>query len=87
VNKKIIFPIVLAALAALFASQNPDGLDKVSEVLGFAHKGTENSAIMAGYSIGGYKLSVIFAGVVGVLIVYGIFKLTLFFQTDRVKPK
>ena len=77
-NKKLLFSVVLVALAAVFASQNPDGLDKVSEMLGFAGKGTEHSAIMTGYNIsflGTSKLSTIFAGIAGVLIVYGIFLL------------
>ena len=69
--KKLLFSVVLAALAAVFASQNPDGLDKVSEMLGFAGKGTEHSAIMSGYNIGFLgtsKLSTILAGIAGVLI-------------------
>ena len=75
---KLFISVVIAVLAALFASQNPDGLDKVSEALGFAHKGVENSALMAGYNVhflGSSKLSTVAAGILGVLITYGIFLL------------
>jgi hypothetical protein len=77
-NKKLIIPCVLAILAAVFASQNPDGLDKVSQMLGFEGKGIEHSAVMSGYTIpflGVSKLSTIFAGVFGVLIIYVLFSL------------
>jgi lipopolysaccharide export LptBFGC system permease protein LptF len=77
-SKKTIIPIIIAALAAVFASQSPDGLDKVSEVLGFSDKAIEHSAIMTGYQIpfiGNSSVSAIFAGLIGVLITYGIFLL------------
>ena len=77
-NKKLLFPVVLAALAAIFASQYPDGLDKVSEILGFTGRGIEHSAVMPGYNIGFLgvsKLSTVFAGIAGVLICYGLFLL------------
>lgn len=80
-KKKLFFSFAIAVLAALFASRNPDGLDKVSEILGFANKGTENTALMAGYNIhflGSSKLSTIAAGVIGVLLTYGFFLLTGF---------
>ncbi|MCX5782572.1 MAG: PDGLE domain-containing protein [Elusimicrobia bacterium] len=72
----MIFPFVLVILAAIFASQNPDGLDKVSQILGFASKGIEHSSIMTGYTIpflGTSKLSTVFAGIAGVLLMYGFF--------------
>jgi len=75
-KRNLLISIAIALLAALFASQNPDGLDKVSEVLGISDKGTEDSAIMAGYNIhflGMSKLSTIAAGVIGILIIYGLF--------------
>ena len=77
-RKKLYLAVLIAVLAALFASRNPDGLDKVSQMLGFAGKGTENAAIMTGYSIGFLGesgLSTAAAGIAGVLITFGIFAL------------
>ena len=79
-NKKLIFPFVLVILAAVFASQNPDGLDKVSQMLGFASKGTEHSSIMTGYTIpflGTSTFSTVFAGIAGLFIIYGLFSLCI----------
>ena len=75
-NIKLLISILIAVLAAIFASQHPDGLDKISQSLGFATKGTEHSAAMAGYAIpflGQTKLSTVIAGIAGVLITYGLF--------------
>lgn len=80
-KKKLLFPVFIAILAALFASQNPDGLDKVSKILGFADRGTKNTAIMAGYNIQFFsdsKFSTITAGIFGVLITYAIFSMLAF---------
>lgn len=70
--------IVIASLAAFFASTNPDGLDFVSEKLGFADKGQEHSAPMAGYKIPflpGGGTSTALAGIVGIFIVLALFRL------------
>jgi hypothetical protein len=75
---KLLISVIITVLAGIFASQHPDGLDKVSEVLGFGHKGIENSAIMAGYNVsflGSSKLSTIAAGITGVLFIYCLFQL------------
>lgn len=77
-NKKLLFPLVLAGCAAVYASRNPDGLDKVSEMLGFAGKGTQHAAVMSGYVVGFLgtsKFSAVCASIAGALIVYGIFLL------------
>jgi len=89
-NKKLLFPLLIAVLAAIFASQNPDGLDKVSEMLGFAHKGVEHPAIMAGYNLpflGASKLSAILAGIAGVMLTYGIFMLGLYLARKHSMPR
>jgi hypothetical protein len=73
VKKNLILPVILAILAAFFASQHPDGLDKVSQLLGFSNKGVERTAMMAGYNLpflGSGVLSAVLAGVAGVLIIY-----------------
>ncbi len=43
--------VVIAIMAALFASANPDGLDFVSQKLGLSHKAMERKALMADYSV------------------------------------
>lgn len=89
-NKKLYFPLLIAALAAFFASQNPDGLDYVSEMLGFAGKGVEHPALMSGYTLhflGASKVSTVLAGAAGVLITYGVFMLAMFLAKKRTAPK
>lgn len=79
-KKRFIFSLVIVVLASLFASQKPDGLDKVSEIFGFSDKAVEGLAIMHGYHIhffGMSKLSAILAGIIGVMIVYGLFWLCI----------
>lgn len=71
--------MVIAVLAAFFASTHPDGLDFVAEKFGFAEKGQERFALMPDYSLkflpeGGVSTSL--AGVVGVLIILAISWLT-----------
>ena len=73
--------VVIAILAAFFASTNPDGLDFISEKFAFAEKGQAGAALMAGYSLkflpeGGVSTSV--AGIAGVLITLGIFWLAAY---------
>lgn len=68
--------IVIAILAAFFASANPDGLDFISENLGFTEKGNERTAPMPDYSVGFLPeggISTSTAGIVGILIILGIF--------------
>jgi len=75
-KKRYFIPVIIAALASLFASQKPDGLDRVSETLGFSHRAVSHAAVLSGYRIsflGNSKLSAVFAGIAGVLIVYGLF--------------
>jgi hypothetical protein len=77
--KKLFFlAILIAILAAFFASTHPDGLDFVAEQFGFAGKGIENAAPMPGYSlkfIPQGSLSTSLAGIAGILIILAIFRL------------
>lgn len=89
-KKRFLIAIIITVLASFFASQNPDGLDKVSETLGFADAAKENGAIMKDYTIGfaGHpQISTALAGVIGVLLVYGIFELTLLLLKRKVQHK
>ena len=75
IKKFIWIPVVLAILAALFASTFPDGLDFVAEKLGFAEKGIERTAPMANYGLNFLPqgiLSTSLAGIIGILIIMGI---------------
>jgi hypothetical protein len=73
--------VVIAILAAFFASANPDGLDSISERFSFAEKGQARTAPMTDYSLkflpeGGISTSL--AGIAGVLIMLGLFWLTAY---------
>lgn len=73
--------VVIAILAAFFASANPDGLDFISKKLGFSDKGQERTAPMIDYSVsflpeGGISTST--AGIAGILITLGIFWLAAY---------
>lgn len=75
-KRQVAGAVVIAAVAALFASGNPDGLDKVAELLGFAHTGVERAALLGGYHLpllGAGPLSAIAAGVAGVAVTAGLF--------------
>ncbi|MFA4843892.1 MAG: PDGLE domain-containing protein [Candidatus Margulisiibacteriota bacterium] len=80
--KRLFLVVLLVAIsAAFFASAHPDGLDKTAARLGFAQKGIERSAVMAGYTLpsspeGG--LSTAAAGIAGVLITLAIFWLAAY---------
>jgi hypothetical protein len=81
VKKNLGISLVIAALAALFASQSPDGLDKVAQALGFKHQGIEHSALLAGYRLPflhDAKLSTLIAGAAGVFLAYGLFLVIAF---------
>ncbi len=71
--KKVLYlSIVIAILAAFFASKNPDGLDFVAEKLGFAGSSIEHQTPMANYSIPFLpknNISTAFAGIAGILII------------------
>jgi hypothetical protein len=72
----ILLSIVIAVLAAFFASAHPDGLEKVAETLGFIEKGAERTSLMTDYAvpfISGEGISTATAGIIGILITLGLF--------------
>jgi len=75
-KKSLLFSLLIVVLASLFASKAPDGLDKTSELLGFATKSIENKSFMTDYSISFIKLdsvSTALAGIAGVILIVLIF--------------
>ncbi|KPJ68564.1 hypothetical protein AMJ44_06345 [candidate division WOR-1 bacterium DG_54_3] len=82
----ILLSILIAILAAFFASSNPDGLEKVAENLGFIDRGIERSSAMTDYSIPfiyqeGISTSI--AGILGIFIILGLFWATALFLRKR----
>ncbi|MEE8637476.1 MAG: PDGLE domain-containing protein [Candidatus Margulisiibacteriota bacterium] len=78
----ILLSILIAVLAAFFASTHPDGLEKVAENLGFIHKGMERSSVMTDYAvpfISHEGISTSAAGILGILISLGLFWATALF--------
>ena len=78
----ILLSILIAVLAAFFASSNPDGLEKVAETLGFIERGAERSSAMTDYSmpfISQEGISTSIAGILGIFITLGLFWVTAFF--------
>lgn len=72
----ILLSIIIAVLAAFFASSHPDGLEKVAERLGFIEKGVERSSVMTDYAvpfISHEGVSTSAAGVLGIFITLGLF--------------
>ncbi len=80
-KRLFLISVLIAVLAAFFASANPDGLDFVGEKLGFSDKGIERTAPMTDYHIGSLprgEVSTAVAGTAGVLITLSIFWLVAF---------
>jgi hypothetical protein len=72
----ILLSILIAVLAAFFASAHPDGLEKVAETLGFIEQGAERTSWMTDYTvpfISAEGISTAAAGVIGILITLGLF--------------
>lgn len=85
-KRQIMGAVVIAVVAALYASGSPDGLDKISEVLGFADKGVEGPALMRGYHmpfLGNGPLAVIAAALAGVALTAGLFYAVAFITRRR----
>ena len=55
-----------AVLASFFASSSPDGLEKVAKTLGFIESEQGTFGVFSDYSL--------ISGIVGLLIMYGLFK-------------
>jgi hypothetical protein len=74
----LLAAIGLATLVSGFASSSPDGLNKVAEDHGFAAKAKEHlfeNGPLAGYAVKGVnsdRLSTALAGLIGVLVTFGI---------------
>lgn len=89
-KSKLLFAFIFAGIASLFASNNPDGLEKVASLLGFAGRETEHAALMQGYSIpflGNTRLSGMIAGIVGVLLTFGLFRLAVLLYDRTYRQK
>lgn len=76
-KKYIVFGLIASIILVLFsplASSFPDGLEKVSEIFNFSHKGTSLiSSPMPDYTIPAIKnstVSTIIAGIIGTLIIF-----------------
>ena len=70
--KRLLFiSVVIAMLASLFASTKPDGLDHVSNYLGFSSKAVYHASALGG-------ISGAMAGISGVLITMSMFWLLIF---------
>jgi hypothetical protein len=75
----ILLSILIAVLAAFFASAHPDGLEKVAQSLGFIESGVERSSVMTDYTvpfISHEGASAAIAGILGILLTFGFFFLT-----------
>jgi len=74
-KKLFLLAALIVLLASFFASTFPDGLDFVSEKLGFAQKGTSSPAPFANYQIpfiGSSPLSSFIAGLIGVVVILAV---------------
>lgn len=60
----LLVALVLAGVVSRFASDDPDGLTKVSEDHGFADSGKAHDSVLGGYGS--------LTGVLGVLVVLGL---------------
>ncbi len=74
----LLISLMLAILVSPFASQLPDGLEKVAEHFGFSHKGEETEFIkgpIPDYTmpgIGDETIATSLAGVAGLMMTFGL---------------
>jgi cobalt/nickel transport protein len=81
-KKLFLLAALLVLLASFFGSTFPDGLDFVSEKLGFSQKGTSSPAPLANYQIpliGSSPFFSFIAGLIGVVIILIISKTVVYF--------
>ncbi len=69
-KRLFLISLLLAIVASLFASSNPDGLEKVSQSLGFISIATQTHSILPSYNS--------FYGIAGVLITFLLFCLVVY---------
>ncbi|MDR3049537.1 MAG: PDGLE domain-containing protein [Elusimicrobiota bacterium] len=81
INKKALayaFPIAVVILASLFASGLPDTLEFLAAKMGFAQSVEESTAIFTDYTMPFMKenaLSNICAGIVGLILLFVLYKI------------
>ncbi len=85
-RKLFFIAIIIAIMAAFFASTHPDGLDFVAEKFGFSEKGQGHQAPMPDYNLrflpeGGVSTSL--AGIAGIVIILGIFFAAAYFLKNE----
>jgi cobalt/nickel transport system permease protein len=74
----LLITLGLALFLSPFASQLPDGLEKVAETLGIAHRATTHPAPMADYRIplldrlGNTTVSTSLAGAIGAILIFAL---------------
>ena len=81
-KRTILLAGFISLAAAFWASTHPDGLDKVAETFGFAHKAVEHQGLMAGYALPflpAGPISTAIAGMIGVLVVFSLISGLKFF--------
>ncbi len=85
-KKLFLLAALLVLLASLFSSAFPDGLEFVSEKLGFAAKGNSSPALLADYKTPlirtGY-LSAAVSGMIGVAVILGVTRLIVMRLKER----
>ncbi|GAB4029373.1 MAG: hypothetical protein Fur0012_03630 [Elusimicrobiota bacterium] len=85
-KKKFAFAAVLAAMAAFFASDMPDGLDRTAQILGFADKVAERGAVFGGYKfpfMSDNPVSTLLASLAGIFLIYAVFLSARFFSVKK----
>ncbi|MDR2860911.1 MAG: PDGLE domain-containing protein [Elusimicrobiota bacterium] len=79
-NKKglaIGVPIAIVLIASKFASTRPDTLESVAETHGFAQRAKETISLFSDYTvpfISNEFLSTFIAGLIGLILLYAIYK-------------
>lgn len=77
----LIIAFTIVVIASIFASNSPDGLEKVAETLGFSETAKGTPGLMQDYLIPNVKsgtLSKALAGVAGIILVFSLFLLAAY---------
>jgi hypothetical protein len=73
----VLIAIALAIFAAFLASSHPDGLEKVAASLGFGGKATGTPGVFVDYQLPMFPLPALssaLAGIIGIIIIFFIFR-------------